>query len=138
MRDVVIKGRKVFGGVAEGEALVSDKTFPGFAGVDPETGNVIDVFHELYGKNIKDKILIIRGAKGSSGWAGTFHLARLMGTAPAGLVFTAMTSKICLGIVVMKRPAITDLESDPFKAVTTGDRVRIDADKGELIIVRRN
>lgn len=132
-----MKGRTVYGGTAEGMALVTSTTFPGYGGVDPGTGNVIDKFHELYGQNIKDKILVIRGAKGSSGWAGTYHMARILGTAPAGMIFTKMTSKICLGIVAMKRPAMTDLESDPFSVIETGDRVRIDGDRSEITVHKK-
>jgi hypothetical protein len=136
MREIRLKGRGVYSGIAEGEALVTKTALPGYGGVDPETGNIIDIFHELYGTNIVNKIMVIRGAKGSSGWAETFHIARLLGTTPAGIVFTKMTSKICLGIVAMKRPAITDLETDPFEIIETGDHVILDGNKGEVTIFK--
>lgn len=74
------KGRGVYRGKAEGEAMVTQDTLAGWGGINPTTGEVIDRFHELYGKNIKDKILVFRGARGSSGWANTFHIARLRKT----------------------------------------------------------
>jgi len=135
MSEIRIKGRGVYCGIAEGEALVTKTTFPGYGGIDPETGNIIDKFHELYGMNIVNKILVIRGAKGSSGWASTFHMARILGTAPAGIIFTKMTSKICLGIVAMKKPAITDLDTDPFEIIETGDYVILDGNKGEITVI---
>jgi len=138
MPKIKLKGRSVYSGIAEGEALVTQTALPGYGGVDPETGNIIDRFHELYGENITNKIMVIRGAKGSSGWAGTFHMARILGTAPAGIIFTIMTSKICLGIVAMKRPAITELEIDPFKVIETGDYIRLDGDKGEITIFKEH
>lgn len=137
MKEIKIKGRKVFGGIAEGEALVTTKTLSGYGCVDHNTGNIIDKFHELYGQNVKDKILVFRGAKGSSGWAGIFHMARLSNTAPAGLIFTELTSKICLGIVAMKRPSITELELNPFEHIETRDYVKIDACKGEITIIKK-
>lgn len=133
-----IKGRIVYRGKCEGEAIVTEDTLAGWGGIDPNTGIVIDKFHELYGTNIKGKILVFRGARGSSGWAGTFHLARLKNTAPAGVIFTELTSKLCLGILVMKCPAVTDLEINPFDVIKTGDYVKIDGDTGEVTIIKNN
>lgn len=137
MREIRLKGRIVYRGVSEGEALVTEETLSGWGGVDPNTGEIIDKFSELYGKNIKGKVLVFRGAKGSSGWANTFHTARLRGNSPAGIIFTELTSKLCLGIIVMKCPAITDLEKSPFDYIENGDFVKIDGDKGEVIIIKK-
>lgn len=130
------KGRGVYRGKAEGEAIVTQDTLAGWGGINPTTGEVIDRFHELYGENIKDKILVFRGARGSSGWANTFHIARLRKTKPAGLIFTELTSKLCLGIIMMKSPAITELEVNPFDVIETGDYIKIDGDTGEVIIIK--
>jgi predicted aconitase with swiveling domain len=52
------------------------------------------------------------------------------------MVFTTMNTKIALGVVVTRVPAITDLDDDPLTTVRTGDWVRVDADRGELIVTR--
>ena len=44
---IVITGRKVVGGVAEGEAMVTRETISGWGGVNPTTGTVIESRHEL-------------------------------------------------------------------------------------------
>jgi len=44
---VVIRGRKVVGGVAEGEALVTQETISGWGGVNAMTGTIIESRHEL-------------------------------------------------------------------------------------------
>ena len=61
-----LKCRIISKGYAKGEALVSNNPISFLGGVDPYTGQVIDSKHELNGKNIKDKILIIPGGKGST------------------------------------------------------------------------
>ena len=38
MSTLVLKGRKVVGGVSEGEALVTRDTISGWGGIDPRTG----------------------------------------------------------------------------------------------------
>ena len=132
--DVVIRGRKVVGGVTEGEALVTRQTISGWGGVNPMKGEIIETHHELRGQSFAGKILIFPGAKGSSGWSAMFHTTRLTGQAPIGMLYNITTTKAALGAVVMRVPRMTDLDSDPLDAIETGDWVRIDADN-EMVSV---
>ena len=132
--NIVLTGRKVVGGVAEGEAQVTRDTISGWGGVNAMTGTVIESRHELRGQSFAGKILVFPGAKGSSGWSAVFHMARLAGKAPLALVFNVMTTKAALGAVVMRIPAVTDLDRDPLDLIETGDRVRVDGDRGTVEI----
>ncbi|MGH3343037.1 MAG: aconitase X swivel domain-containing protein [Carbonactinosporaceae bacterium] len=127
---ITLHGRTVVPGVAEGEALVSHETISGWGGIDPEKGVIIERRHELFGQSFAGRILVFPGAKGSSGWSGFFQSARLMGSGPLGMVFTVLTTKVALGAVVTRVPAVTGLDRDPLEVIRTGDRVRIDADRG--------
>jgi uncharacterized protein len=133
---ITLHGRKVVGGYAEGEALVTHDTISGWGGINPMTGTVIETRHELRGQTFKDKILVFPGAKGSSGWSAAFHVTRITGTAPKALVFNEMTTKIALGAVVMRIPSVTDLDQDPLKLIETGDWVTVDGDRGIVKIHR--
>ena len=136
-RTIVLHGRKVVGGVAEGEALVTRETISGWGGVNPTKGTIIETRHELRGVSFKDKVLVFPGAKGSSGWSGMFHMTRLMETAPMALVFNTMTTKIALGAVVMRKPAVTDLDQDPLDVIETGDWVKVDGDRGIVEVTKK-
>ena len=129
---IVLRGRKVVGGVTEGEALVTREPISGWGGVDPMQGMIIETRHELRGQIFKDKVLVFPGAKGSSGWSVAFHTARLAGTAPKALVFNEMTTKVALGAVVMRVPSVTGLDRDPLDVIETGDWVRVDGDAGTV------
>jgi len=129
---IVLSGRKVVGGVAEGEALVTREAISGWGGVDPMQGKIIETRHELRGVTFKDKVLVFPGAKGSSGWSVAFHTTRLAGTAPKALVFNEMTTKVALGAVVMRVPSVTDLDRDPLEVIETGDWVKVDGDAGTV------
>jgi predicted aconitase with swiveling domain len=129
-----LQGRRVVGGVAEGEALVTHQTISGWGGVNAMTGTIIETRHEQRGVSFKDKVLVCPGAKGSSGWSSVFHQARLAGTAPKAVIFNEMTTKIALGCVVMRVPSMTDLDQDPLQIIETGDWVRVDADNGVIEI----
>jgi predicted aconitase with swiveling domain len=129
-KPIVLHGRKVVGGVAEGPALVTRQAISGWGGVNARTGTIIETRHELRGQSFAGRVLVFPGAKGSSGWSGVFHTARLAGTAPKAFIFNRMTTKIALGAVVTGVPAITDLDQDPLEIIETGDWVRVDADRG--------
>lgn len=133
---IILRGRPVVGGFAEGEALVTRQTISGWGGVNPTLGTIIETRHELRGQSFKDKVLVFPGAKGSSGWSVVFHMTRLTGTSPRAMIFNEMTTKIALGAVVMRVPSITDLSRDPLNIIETGDWVKVDADKG-IIEIRK-
>lgn len=134
---IVLRGRKVVGGCAEGEAIVTRDTISGWGGINERDGTVIERRHELRGQSFKDKILVFPGAKGSSGWSAYFHMARLNGAAPRAMIFNKMTTKIALGAVVAHAPAMTELEQDPLTIIETGDWVKVDADNGVVEITKR-
>jgi predicted aconitase with swiveling domain len=136
VRTIVLRGRKVVGGCAEGEALVTRETISGWGGINPVTGTVIETRHELRGQSFKGKVLVFPGAKGSSGWSTRFHVARIAGAAPLALVFNIMTTKVALGAVVMRAPAVTDLDQDPLEVIETGDWVKVDADNGIVEVIK--
>ena len=131
---IVLRGRCVVGGKTEGEALVTRERISGWGGIDPRTGTVIETRHELCGVSFAGKVLVFPGAKGSSGWSGIFHMAKLRGMAPVAMVFNIMTTKVALGAVVMRTPTVTDCDIDPLDHIRTGDWVRVDGDAGTISV----
>lgn len=134
---IVLRGRKVVGGCADGEALVTRETISGWGGIDPMTGTIIETRHELRGISFKDKVLVFPGAKGSSGWSAAFHLARIANCAPRAMVFNVMTTKIALGAVVTRAPSVTDFDQDPLSVIETGDWVKVDGDRGIVEVLKK-
>ncbi len=80
--------------------------------------------------------MVFPGAKGSSGWSSHFQTTRLNGAAPKAMIFNIMTTKIALGAVVTRVPAITDLDQDPLEVINSGDWVKVDADNGIVEITK--
>lgn len=135
---MILRGRKVVGGVAEGEALVTRQSISGWGGVDPLTGTIIELRHELRGQSFKDKVLVFPGAKGSSGWSAIFHMTRRANVRPKAMIFNEMTTKVALGAVVTRVPSVTELDADPLDVIETGDWVRVDGDAGTVEVVKRS
>jgi len=136
MRKITLHGRKVVGGCAEGEAIVTGETIAGWGGINPMDGTIIERRHELRGQSFKGKVLVFPGAKGSSGCSLAFHTARLAGTAPKALIFRDLTSKVALAAVVIHAPAVTELDQNPLEIIASGDWVKVDADKGIIEVTK--
>jgi predicted aconitase with swiveling domain len=134
---ITLRGRRIVGGCAEGEALVTHETISGWGGIDPMTGTIIETRHELRGQSFKDKILVFPGAKGSSGWSAAFHMTRLTNSAPKAMIFNIMTTKMALGAVVTRAPSVTDLDQDPLTVIETGDWVKVDGDRGIVEVTKK-
>ncbi|MEJ2271553.1 MAG: DUF126 domain-containing protein, partial [Candidatus Bathyarchaeota archaeon] len=61
-----MKGRIIFKGNTEAEALTTSQPISFYGGVDPETSEIIEKGHELHGKRIQGKILVFPTGKGST------------------------------------------------------------------------
>lgn len=136
-KTIRIHGRKVVGGVAEGEAFVTTETVSGWGGIDARTGIINERRHEKVGQCFTGKVLVFQGAKGSSGWSHYFHMTRRLGTAPKAMLFTVTTAKVALGAVVTRVPSMTDFDQDPFAVIEDGDWVKVDADRGIVEVTKR-
>lgn len=129
-----IKGRKIFKGEAEGEALVSTEGISFYGGVDPNTGIVVEKGHPLEGKSMKDKILIFPQGKGST--VGSYALYRMKknGVAPKAIINRECETIVAVGAIISEIPMVDKLEKDIFQIVKDGQRVRVNATKGIIEI----
>ena len=138
MEKLILHGRTVAEGCAEAEAVVCKGYISGWGGIDPRRGTFIDVREtSTYGKSFKVKVLIFQGAKGSSGWSTQFHEARMMGNAPAAIIFNITTTKSALGTIICHVPAVTGLDQDPTEVICNGDLVKVDGTNGIVEVTRR-
>ena len=133
---VILTGRKVVGGIAEGEALVTGQTISTWGGVNAVKGIITERRHELRNKSFAGKVLVFPSAKGSSGWSTVSQIIRLAGKAPKAMVIREVNSLTAIGAVTMRVPAVTDLDQDPVEVITTGDWVKVDGDKGVVEITK--
>ncbi|WP_069812429.1 aconitase X swivel domain-containing protein [Streptomyces sp. TP-A0874] len=133
----LLRGRGVVPGRASGPALVCTAPLSGWGGIDPRSGTIVESGHPQHGRSVAGTVLLLPGAKGSSGWSGQFHLAKLQGTAPRAIVFTRMNSKLALGLAVLRVPAVTGLVTDPA-TIRTGDLVEVDGTAGTVLIRRED
>ena len=136
-KTITIKGKKVVGGKAEGEALIGDERVSFWGGTDPTQGVVHEVGNKFEGKNFAGKVFIFRFTKGSSGTSGYINIAKRLGVAPAAIINTELDSLCVLGCAISEIPMMTDLDQDPFHVIENGDWIKLDADNGIIEVTKK-
>jgi predicted aconitase with swiveling domain len=135
--ELILKGRTVNPGKAEGEAVVSRIPFSFLGELDPSTGKVPSPAHELFGESLKDKIFICPTGKGSSGGPGIAYLAKKSGNMPKAMIVTEVEPVLAAAILTADIPAVDQLDQDPVRVIETGDYVKLDADKGIVQVTKK-
>ena len=133
----VFQGRSICAGMAEGEALVTKQTISFWGGVDPDTGVITEVGHELYGQEIAGKVLVLPALKGSAG--GMWIMIRLaMNKRGPQAIIVPRGDTILVGAVIMGEiPTIDSLPDDVFEMIRSGDRLKIDGTRGTMEVLDR-
>jgi predicted aconitase with swiveling domain len=127
---IVLRGRGVVGGVAEGKALVSKKGIELLFALNRDTGMITEGKHPLKGQSIKGKILVFPCHRGSSGWGGTFISAHSRGNGPLAMIIRDSDWMVTNAAVFTGTPVVTELDADPCQIIESGDWVKVDADRG--------
>jgi predicted aconitase with swiveling domain len=130
MEEIILKGRKLSGGKAEGKAVVSHEPFRFQGWVDQATGIVVEKNHELEGVNLTGTILVYPTGKGSTGSAFWIYGMARGKTAPKGIINVKADTVAVIGAIISNIPMIDQLDRDPTQVIKTGDYLELDGDRG--------
>jgi uncharacterized protein len=145
MTKIILKGHKGIGGVAEGEALVSQDGISYMSDVGgvfdtPMTAKVTNKISlpELYGQSLANKVLVFSTGKG-----GIFSSALIMGLINHGLGPKAMVNikthpVFALTSILTGIPTVDSLDKNPLEVIQTGDWVKVDAEKGIVEVTKKS
>lgn len=133
---IVLKGRKVIGGKAEGEALVSKMPLMGWGNVDAQNGYTVERNHPLYEVPFKGKVLVFTEPRGSGGFVG-YGASRNFGMNPVAFLYRQGNNLTVFAAMVMKVPTVTDFNQDPTEVIETGDWVKVDGDTGIIEVTKK-
>ena len=125
-----LRGRIIYKGEAEGEALVTSQPISFYGGVDPNTGIVIEKGHELQGQSIKGKILIFPTGKGSTVGSYTLYRMKKNSTAPVGMVNKECETVVAVGAIISEIPCVDKIDISKIK---TGSRIQLKYDSVTLL-----
>ncbi len=122
-------------GCAEGEALVTSQPISFLGSIDPKTGVVIEKGHELAGKNIKGKVLIFPGGKGSTVGSYVIYQLKKNGAAPSAMINIKAEPIVAVGAIISNIPLVDRVEKNPIATIKNGDKVLVDAMVGSVEIL---
>src|SRR5208337_3722601 len=134
---IILRGRKIIGGVAEGEAVVTRQPISFLGGVNPDKGMVVERGHELEGQNITGKIFIFPHGKGSTAGPYIIYAMAKRKTAPSGMINLEAEPIIAVGAAMGNIPLVDRLDKNPLEIISSGDRVKIDGDKGTVEVTKK-
>lgn len=130
---IVIRGRPIVAGQADGELLVSAEPLSLWGGYDHRSGEIIDRRHPLSGRSGRGKVLALPASRGSSTSSAVLLEAVRSGTAPAALVtrgvdsFTALASIVAQELYGTALPIVA-LPAEDFDRLPQSGMARIDRD----------
>ena len=123
------EGRTLVAGTAQGVSRVLSSALSFWGGVDPSTGEVIDVRHPQRGANVAGRVLVMPSGRGSSSSSSVLAECVRAGTAPAAIVLAEPDPILALGAIVARElygralPIVAAADLD----VRTGDQVTVRA-----------
>ena len=127
-----IKGRGVYPGCVEAEALVSKMPLMGFANVRPMEGYTVERRHPLFKVPYTDKVLVFPAPRGSGGF-----MMYGFGAKPAAFLYNHATPLTVLCALQAHVPSMTDFERDPMEVIETGDMVLVNATEGYIEVTKQ-
>lgn len=127
-----LEGRKIYKGTVKAEALVTKDGISFYGGVDPDTGKVVEVGHELEGQSISGKVLVFPTGKGST--VGSYTMYRMMknNNAPAAIVNEQIDTIIAVGCIISEIPCVDKIDINNIK---TGQKLVVNGSEGTIEII---
>ncbi|HEY3290174.1 MAG TPA: DUF126 domain-containing protein [Anaerolineae bacterium] len=122
---MIYAGRKIFQGVATGEALVTHMGISFYGGIDPDTGIIVERGHELEGQCISNRILVFPTGKGSTVGSYTLYRLKHSGMAPAAIVNAVCETITAVGCIIAGIPCIDQV---PIAQIATGTHLIVHVD----------
>ena len=142
MGNLILRGRGLNGGIAKGEAVVTQPMnffgsyMPGI--LSGRLTTIEDARHELFGRSLAGKVLVFPFSIGSLAGGVSLLEAIIQGVGPKAIV-TVKADEVFLAGPVFARvfygievPVVDSLEKDPFQTIRNGDLLTVDGYKGTV------
>jgi len=130
-----IKGRTIARGQATGKVLMTKDPISFLGNVNPETGEVVDPNHELFGKSIKDTILVFPQGKGSTVGSYVIYQLKKNNAAPVAIINLECEPIVAVGAIISAIPMIDKLEQNPYEILKDGDEITVNSAEGFIEIL---
>jgi len=129
---MILSGRKISKGLAEGEVLKSTSPISFLGGVDPKTGIIMDKNSNACGKSIKDKIFVFPMGKGSTVGSYVIYQLKKNGTAPLAIINKEAETIVSVGAIISDIPMVDKIE---IESIEEGKKVKVNGDTGTVELI---
>lgn len=121
---VILEGRSISKGRAEGEVLKLDEPLSFLGGVNASTGDL-----NVGEGNVSGRILVFPRGKGSTVGSFVMYDLKVHGKAPAAVINSSAETIVATGAVISSIPMVDSVD---VSLISDGDKVVIDADAGTI------
>ncbi len=129
---MILTGRKISKGMAEGEVLKSTSPISFLGGVDPKTGIIMDKNSDVFGECIKDKVFVFPMGKGSTVGSYVIYQLKKNGVSPVAIINREAETIVSVGAIISDIPMVDRIEIESIKEAK---KVRVNGDKGTVEIL---
>jgi predicted aconitase with swiveling domain len=126
---MILQGKGLSNGSAEGRLLLSGLPFSFARSVDPDTGLVVDEGSDLNGQSVAGRILAIPGNAGSTGESSSISILKERGFSPAGMVAQHCDHDLVNGAVASRIPLVDGID---IELLRMDDDVTVDGGEGTV------
>jgi predicted aconitase with swiveling domain len=129
------RSRTLVPGTAAGELVVLEEPLSLWGGLDPLTGELIDIHHPQVGRPLAGKVVVMPSGRGSSSSSYVLAEAVRTGVAPAAFLLGEADGIVALGALVafelygIEMPVVV-LDEETYAALATGGHIEVDAARG--------
>ena len=120
---MILRGRSIYNGKAEGYVLKCPRPIVVLGDVDEKRGYVENCGH------IKDKILVFPRGAGSTVGSYTIYGLRYYGTAPKAIILEEAEPIVAVGVIMAEIPTVDKIDISNIK---NGSHVKVDGNIVEI------
>jgi len=135
VEEITIKCKKIVGGVASGEAMVSHVPISFTSEVDEFSGKVKPRGHELEGMSVAGKIFVYPESKGSTLAGIVLKTLAYLKRQPKAIVMVKQPDHTTMqGVIMADIPTVCLPDKNPLELIKTGDLVEVNATDGVITV----
>lgn len=121
MRKILVQGK------TQGIVLKSRDPINFLGTVDKKTGTISDKDHDIFGKSLRNVMLVFPGGVGSSVGAYTIYSIKSYNCAPLAMLCTKADLTVATGCALADIPLVT-ISDEEFTSLRTGQQISLDTD----------
>ena len=131
---IISNCHRIVGGTGEGKTLMTIQPINFLAMVNATTGTITDPLHELYGKSLKESVLLLPYAIGSSVGSYVIYSLKEYGNAPSAIVCSKADITTASGCALANIPVVDLPDGTPLSSLKHGLNARVEADARRIIV----